>query len=96
MINIMKGAIFGRDTPTYGILMQFRDDIFCIENLSEYECAPFLGVKLDKEWAEKLIIWLQSVIEKNKICDDCYNYKMPENFIGEINCLKCKNIIKNI
>jgi PHP family Zn ribbon phosphoesterase len=95
MINILKGRIFGKkDFMSFSFI--FRKEHFYIENLQKINGDPFEACILDKENAIKLIEWLNMVLKKNETCDECYDYKLPDNFSGEIVCLKCNNIIKKI
>jgi hypothetical protein len=95
MITVSKGKLFGCK-QSVSFLFEFKNESFQIDNFSKIGSETFDTCVLDEIQATELIEWIKNVIEKNKICDGCYNYTLPINFAGEIVCLKCNNVIKNI
>lgn len=93
MINFIKSKLYPSNEYITA-LFSFRDKKFQIQNLVKLDEKPYLGCKLNRDAVLLLVDWLNRMLAENELCDDCYNYKPPPNFKGELICKNC-NYVKN-
>jgi hypothetical protein len=88
MIEILKGKRFGA-TDSVSFRFEFRGNFFTIDNLERKDCPPFDGCVLDLAAVYNLLGWLKKMIRENEQCDECFDFRIPLNFKGTIECTTC-------
>lgn len=101
MINVIKGIFIDRrscdeDEKSTALVFRFRDHKFCVNNIEKKDEKPYLGAILNKQQVLALAEWLKDALTLDgACCDACYGWRIPDeyDFIGEVNCKNCGNLI---
>lgn len=92
MIKIFK-KLFGLNKGK--MIFKYRGDSICFEEqICKDDDAWYLSCELNQHKAQDLFAWLEKKLSESKYtCDVCYEFKMPNDYYGQIKCSICSTLI---